>query len=851
MNLVLDHAVFDACSSSLERTANLIDVASMTVSPLWPLESPIAVNPLAGFEDMPFPDAVSNAAELFDARAGLPLKHWRALLNQGRVSEVVLSRIAVERLGGPSTAFQFIAPDVTAYDLLMKRLVEMEETTPANDGPPELTPGEALIAKWCAAFFDRGFAAEPMPGREKGLYSAVHDLLADDPQFYALNPAEAGFAWGQAPLDAIRAVHAVLGTFQDGEAGGLRWMRRMIARLPGWAGHIRWRSEKADLDVSAQSPATITDLLALWALIDPLDPQPSSTAEITYGVQEAAEQAFGLRAGTLEALTGRERDMADFVLRMTNADLAYLFMSAAERGYEEELIGELRKGAVRPEVQPQRAAAQLVFCIDVRSEPIRRAVERQGSYQTFGYAGFFGLPIALQSPVQAPRRRQLPVLLEPKHDLRTVPSPGREREAHRLLQRVREDDAMRSLTGTAKLGAATSFAAAEAAGPLGALMLAARSCAPRFAKRLALSQPDRLDAVLTPYTGGAGEYALPLQDKLAYAQGMFALTGMESERLARIVVLTGHGASAVNNPFMGALECGACGGRAGGPNARALSQILNRPEVRSQLHSAGTVIPPDTIFIAAQHDTTTDEIVLFDEHLVPESYQDELHALKCDLQRAAAENRSNRAAKLGRSAKDVLTAAAHWGEVRPEWGLAGNAAFLAAPRALTEEADLGGRVFLHSYDWRKDADGAALRTILTAPMIVAQWINCQYLFSTMDNARYGAGDKTTHNVVGGFGVVQGNEGDLCVGLPKQSLFCDDGTPYHIPQRLLTVILAPVERVDTIIMDTPILSRLFGNGWVKLIVIDPTDNRCHRWIAGDTIMPASSAPGGWAQRHHTI
>lgn len=120
------------------------------------------------------------------------------------------------------------------------------------------------------------------------------------------------------------------------------------------------------------------------------------------------------------------------------------------------------------------------------------------------------------------------------------------------------------------------------------------------------------------------------------------------------------------------------------------------------------------------------------------------------------------------------------------------------------------------------------------------------LFSTIDNNVYGAGDKTVHNVLGGFGVVRGNGGDLCVGLPRQSLFCDDGTPHHVPQRLLTIVQAPLDRVDAIILEDALLGRLFGNGWVKLVVIDPTNGRVSRWTAGDELIRFSDAPGGWAE-----
>ncbi len=292
----------------------------------------------------------------------------------------------------------------------------------------------------------------------------------------------------------------------------------------------------------------------------------------------------------------------------------------------------------------------------------------------------------------------------------------------------------------------------------------------------------------------------------------------------------------MNNPYAAALDCGACGGHAGGSNARILAAILNEPAVRTGLAARGITIPGATWFIAAEHDTTTDEIKIFDRCSVPASHRDDLAALAASLSRAGEANRQRRAALLGRSADDLLTGAAHWGEVRPEWGLAGNASFIVGPRWLTREIDLEGRAFLHSYDWQADADGTALATILTAPMVVAQWINCQYLFSTIDNDHYGSGDKATQNVVGGIGVLQGNGGDLRVGLPRQSLFTDDGTPFHVPQRLLTVVLAPFEQVERVVASNTILDRLFGKGWVTLVVIDPHSGKALRWRRDAEIAP---------------
>ncbi|WP_174531365.1 putative inorganic carbon transporter subunit DabA, partial [Micromonospora maritima] len=179
--------------------------------------------------------------------------------------------------------------------------------------------------------------------------------------------------------------------------------------------------------------------------------------------------------------------------------------------------------------------------------------------------------------------------------------------------------------------------------------------------------------------------------------------------------------------------------------------------------------------------------------------------------------------------------ASDWAQVRPEWALAGNAAFIAAPRELTAGRDLGCRTFLHSYDWTADPDAVALETIMTGPLVVASWINLQYYFSTVDPHRLGAGTKTVHTVLGdALGVLSGSGGDLRVGLPLQSV--DDGTrPVHDPLRLLAVVHAPHHLVDSVLGRNPALRQLVDGGWMSLTVVDP---RTGEW----------SEPGG--SRHTT-
>lgn len=806
----------DLAPSGVEMTRLRIAVerAARTVPPFWPLDGAIAVNPLAGFEDLPFAEAVRAGAARFGARSGLSLDLWRRLSAAGRPSAAAVRAAAIAHLGGAEAAFRLLGPNVSLLDCLMARLMTLP--APAEPEQPRDPVAEA-VAELCGAFFDAGTASVALPGRERGLFAAAAPVL---PHLLPGARRQSQPALSERPLQALAALVAPL--VLDG-AGLDELLAASIARLPGWAGHLRWRAEHSDPELLRGGPAGIADLIALLLLGDRLAaPRPLIERRAAPAAIRAELGAhFGLAPEKLEGL-------ADLVATLDTADLALIFQQAAEAEYRDTLLAALRPGT--PFAVPAAPAkAALVFCIDVRSEPMRRAIEAAGPYQTLGYAGFFGLPIAINRAGEA-RRRQLPVLVAPQHDLAVLPRAGCEQRADRAERATRRARLADALFGWLKSGSATAFATAEATGPIAGAALIANSIAPQAMAGLrARWQGGDAEAhapVLEPHGCHTG---LDPQARIAYARALFALTGLDPQ--TKLIVLTGHRGEAVNNPYAAALDCGACAGHGGAPNARAIAAILNDPAVRRALS-----LPEGGYALAAEHNTTTDAITLFDADLAPPALAEDLAALRHHLAVAGARVRAERAAKLGRASDDLARGAAHWGEVRPEWGLAGNAAFIIAPRSRTADADLAGRAFLHSYDWRDDPEGEALATILTAPMVVAQWINCQYLFSTIDNERYGAGDKTVHNPVARIGVVRGNGGDLAIGLPRQSLFEDDGLPAHVPQRLLTVVEAPLERISAVIAGHPVLQRLFGNEWVQLVAIDPATGTAKRWRADPELNP---------------
>ncbi len=782
--------------------AAAIDGACRTIAPNWPLDRQIAVNPFWGLIDRPFAHAAATIARLTGSRMMLAPEEYRRAWQAGEISPAALSRALAEH--DRCTSRDDAVAALQASPLNRPGLPLLSDVLDDDPGHPRgLRWRETItqqISQYCASNFDEHQAdwhRSPTQGLFEGWRNGLqvdHSLepLMHAPEIRArardLPPnAETALAWSLERLDIA----------DDAET----FLQVCLLRINGWASwcaYLGW-----DAALAGASDPNLRALLAIRASWEALLDDGRHCAAQTQRWREQWRRARRIPDPAPEAFGA-------------------VWQRAQEIDYQDRLIGELRRHAAATAASraPHASAAQLVFCIDVRSERFRRSLESADpALETRGFAGFFGLPIRYRPIGTTAARPQLPGLLAPA--LEVTESSGDahrdraigDRRQHALRARAAWQPFQRLPTGNFSLVETLGL------GYLGALLRRHFGRDPQPLETLALRATDAQRLHPRLQRGDPGEVARNAELVASILRAMSLTSGF-----ARLLVLVGHGSQSANNPQAAALDCGACGGHTGEVNARVLAALLNDPALRLALIDHDIRIPADTIAIAALHNTTTDEVRLFDLDALPSSHAPDLERLRLALAEAGRRTRAERAPSLGLGAladrpdallRELRRRARDWAQTRPEWGLADNAAFIVAPRSRTRGLDLGGRAFLHDYVWPEDRDGRVLELIMTAPMVVTHWINLQYYASTVAPERYGSGNKVLHNVAcGHIGVFEGNTGDLRVGLSRQSVH--DGAHWrHTPLRLSVVIEAPREMIDRVIAKHATVRQLVENEWLHL------------------------------------
>lgn len=804
--------------------AEILRKACKKIAPVWPLENFVAVNPYLGLADRKFDQAAKELAAAGGVQMTMPLSFYITKIEEGILTSDHLAT-ALKKKGSKMPLGDFMETlnkmEVFPTALLINTVADtLSEATGKDWGRLMLN----RVSAWAAAYFDGGQAAWNTSETSKGPFADWKEEASIDrtPELSGLKGFRACIK--SLPENHLEAADFVLKELGVSNVASEMYLHGLLLRVGGWAAfaaRIDW-----DNELYGKKDGVLIEFLSILLAWEYALHQTLSTEKTSFKWKSSIAQMMDWKSKESWNLSMQHK---------------LILQEAFDNAMQEQVIAKF-KTLKKKARKPKKISTQAIFCIDVRSEVYRRNLEMaDNGVETFGFAGFFAFPINFTPLGHSEGEANCPVLLKTGPNIHE--SLLNKDDEVKAIQARKLNRQIRQVWKSFRSGAITCFSFVS---PIGLSYL------PKlFSDSFGLTRPvahpndaglsqklakDKRVSITSSADTASG---IPLAQQITMAKN--ALNAMSlTDDFADLILVVGHGSSTVNNPHATGYDCGACGGHTGEANAKVAAAVLNNKDVRAGLQAENIFIPIETTFLACLHDTTTDEVTIYNEEDVPESRKAALEHLKDSLVLAGKGARTERALRMPIEAgtdseKSLIFRSKDWSETRPEWGLAGCDAFVVAPREITQDIDFGGKSFLHSYEHSKDQNYAVLELIMTAPMVVTSWISLQYFASTVDNRVFGSGNKTLHNVTSGIGVFEGGSGDLRVGLPLQAIH--DGEKYqHNPVRLNVILRAPLEAMNTILDKHEGVRNLCDNGWLNLLHMDDEGNIAHRY-AGNLLWEA--------------
>lgn len=722
-----------------------------------------------------------------------------------------------------------------------------------------------MLIRFCAAFLDQGFANWPLPHRDKGFFhafSALYRRAGGPPDLWLRGLARELTRLEEARLTPLESVNESLDMLGVPESEWEEYLSSTLLALRGWGGMVQQIELRGDRVAHPVPAGSLIEFLAVRLILDRL--------ALTYAAREALEYTGPLKS--LREIARRHIDRTaspsveqraflvfqlaqlaglspDVLYRLTPAEWATviqeieafssverrrIFHLTFERRFVTQALDAIALHAPQTAGRPAMPRFQAAFCLDEREESFRRHLEEIApDVETFSAAGFYNVPMYYRGAADAHFIPLCPVVIRPQHwvteqvidDLEEV--HRRRAQTRRVLGRASHQFHLGSRS--AALGAVLT----GSVGLLASIPLITRILSPRLTARvqrlfghfvqtppLTKLQIERTDPVPGAENGHVG---FTVAEMAHCAERLLCDMGLTTG-FARLVIIVGHGSDSLNNPHNSAYNCGACSGAAGGPNARAVSRMLNDSRVREQLAQRGLHVPAETVFVGGYHDTCEESVTFFDLNRLPESHRHDFQRAQQDLEETCNRNAHERCRRFmsapltlsfDGARQHVEGRSEDLAQTRPECGHATNAISIVGRRAWSRGLYLDRRAFLTSYDpTQDDAENTILTRILSAVFPVCAGINLEYYFSYVDNYGFGCGTKLPHNLASLLGVMDGAASDLRTGLPWQMV------EIHEPVRLLNIIETTPENMLRIIERNAGIGQLCRNGWVLLAVLHP-------------------------------
>ena len=572
------------------------------------------------------------------------------------------------------------------------------------------------LIKWIAAFVDEGLAGWEMPQREKGFYQAWRQLARQDFSGKLLGIKDFTQKIHDLPADPEEAISWSLHRLGVPQEQWKDYLSRQLSLLPGWTRYIRWLGEHPTYHAQHRHPIDTTQYLAVRLFYEAELTQVTCQRE--WGIDGTAPTLVAYWNDRLEDDHHRIENVwqVDHTKQATCRDAWRLFhiaqflelspievhdlspsdaqtfldwlddfpadqhspvwLEAYEDSFRADILKKISAHRGTTPALEIRPHAQLVLCIDVRSESFRRHIEAQGPYETFGFAGFFAIPLSHQAFDNDQRAFLCPVLLTPNHAVTETPRPGEETALEQYTSGTRWHELGHHVFHDLKHHPIGSMMVIDVLGFFFSLGLVGKTLVQkpfhaltstiekwfthRVPTEISVSAPTDSR---NPKIGEVNADGIPqdvsqgftLEERATCIENGLRAMGL-THNYARLVCLCGHGSETDNNPYYGALDCGACGGSPGDANARVFATMANEPAVRRILKENGLPIPDDTWFLPGKHNTTTDRVEFYDLEALPDTHQEDLRALNQDLEAAGANQALERCQRIPRAPTEISPA---------------------------------------------------------------------------------------------------------------------------------------------------------------------------------------------------
>lgn len=741
-----------------------------------------------------------------------------------------------------------LALELFTMDLKSKSKRETDYIIPFNE---PLSKIEELITpyliKFTSAFLDIGLAHLHVSEREKGLLSAFLNHMKND--------SHARPAWFHGDFSSyhdltnFEIIEKILKERAiEAQSWGPYLLRKSLL-LRGWGGLIHQIEKgKSGLEVSAN----FADFLAIRLLLENVVKSNtnfdiSNLSESTTFEQFLEDntsllkakafhlfqafQIFGLSGSEVfNLLESDKMSLCEVALQFDQRTRLRIWHKAYEWNLYSRVSSSITSRGIPTFPDTPSYKTQIVCCLDDREESFRRYIEEiSPEYETFGTAGFFGVDAEFHSLYERPAPF-CPINVNPTHKVSMVARKGSEHKMTGLgtLKQL-QSEFLIFLEGQSRSlfrGWLIALGGVLALVPLSIATLSPRWThkLKRYLKKILVNPQDESAIVYAEDDSNENEGKYTLEEMCFRVRMLLESTGM-IKSIAPLIIIMGHGSFSTNNPYRSAYDCAACGGRPGRLNPRVFALMANRQDVRDALKNENFIIPENTHFVGAFHNTCTDEVEYFDTDLIPDKLLKLFSRLKSDIELARSRNALERCRRFDEThihnekeaIAHVESRAHHIAQPRPEYGHATNAFAIIGRRDLSRNLFLDRRAFLISYDHTIDPNRNSLKSILRAAVPVGMGINLDYYFSAIDNQRYGAGSKLPLNITSLLGLMTGYCSDLRTGLPSQMV------EIHEPVRLLVIIELDPQEILKILPDLPEVETLIVNRWVQVMAYKSESN----------------------------